>query len=199
MNKKFNFLLLAIGLLLIAPNFVFAEQEYKTSYLKFNSDILLNCVPTKLGTTICVANTPEHKENILITFGSKIPGPKDNLKDYKTHLKKAQTNRTPAGKEFKSHISFLKESKIDNTNWVDALHKSGELEQYFTRYLATVHNGVAVVFAVTIVEDKYKKYSLWLKKLVASLKVLAVAPKDKTNQLQKEESPKLPSNDETKS
>lgn len=194
---KIKFLMLVLSFL-IAPNLVWGEQEYKTSYLKFSSDILLNCVPTKLGTTICVANTPDHKENVLITFASKIPGPKDNFKDYKTHLKKEQTNRSPAGKDFKSKISFLKESRIENVNWVDALHKGGEIENYFTRYLATVHNGVAVVFAVTIVEEKYKKYSLWLKKLVNSLRVLAVAPKDKTNQLQKEEAPKLP-NKEVKS
>lgn len=196
MKTKFLILILSF---LVAPNLVWAEQEYKTSYLKFSSDILLNCVPTKLGTTICVATTPEHKENILVTFGSKMPGAKDNFKDYKTHLKKEQTNRTPAGKEFKSKISFLKESRIESVNWVDALHKGGEIENYFTRYLATVHNGVAVVFAVTIVEEKYKNYSLWLKKLVNSLRVLAVAPKDKTNQLKKEEVPKIQSSEEKKS
>lgn len=195
---KTKFIVLVLGLFIV-PNLALAEQEYKTSYLKFSSDILLNCVPTKLGTTICVATTPEHKENILVTFGSKLPGAKDNMKDYKTHLKRAQTNRTPAGKEFKSKISFLKETKIEDTNWIDALHKGGELENYFTRYLATVHNGVAVVFAVTIVEEKYKNYSLWLKKLVNSLRVLAVATKDKTNQLQKEEAPKLPNKEEVKS
>ena len=189
---KSKFLLFAVLTLLVAPSIVLAEQEYKTSYLKFSSDILLNCVPTKLGTTICVATTPEHKENILVTFGSKLPGAKDNIKDYKTHLKKEQTNRTPAGKEFKSKISFLKETKIEDTNWIDALHKGGELENYYTRYLATVHSGVAVVFAVTIVEEKYKNYSLWLKKLVNSLRVLAVAPKNKTEGLQKEPTPQLP-------
>lgn len=195
---KIKFIVLILGLFIV-PNLAFAEQEYKTSYLKFSSDILLNCVPTKLGTTICVATTPEHKENVLVTFGSKLPGAKDNMKDYKTHLKREQTNRTPAGKEFKSKISFLKETKIEDTNWIDALHKGGELENYFTRYLATVHNGVAVVFAVTIVEEKYKNYSLWLKKLVNSLRVLAVAPKDKTQELKKEEAPKLPNKEGVKS
>ena len=186
-----TFFVILVGVL-IAPS-VHAQQEYKTSYLSFKSDILLNCAPTKLGTTLCIPKRPEHAENMLITFAAKIPGPQDNLKDYKTHLKEPQTNRTPKGKEFKSQVNFLKEARINNVTWIDALHKEGELENYYTRYFATVYNGVAVVFTVTIDAKKYPSYALWLRKLSNSLKVSAVPDtKEKTQQLEKEPAPTLP-------
>lgn len=174
-----------------------AGQKYKTSYLEFESDILLSCNPTKLRTTLCIAQNKPHRESIIITFAAKRAGKMDNFRAYKDHLKKPQTNKTPKGKKFKSQVNFLKEVTIHGTRWIDALHKGGELENFYTRYFATVHNGVAIVFAVTIDAKKYKSYALWLKKLTSSLKATAI-PGDKKRKLQKEKVPKMPSKKDDK-
>ena len=81
------------------------------------------------------------------------------------------------GRTISSKVNLIKYKEIKKTMWVDAIHLSSELQNYYTRYLATVKNGVAILVTYSVAKPKHARYSAELNRMITSLKVIAKPPK----------------------
>ena len=80
------------------------------------------------------------------------------------------------GQTFTSQVSLIKYKDIEATQWVDAIHLSSEVKDFYTRYLATVKNGIAILVTYSVSKSKNALYAAELNKMASSIKVLAKAP-----------------------
>jgi hypothetical protein len=71
------------------------------------------------------------------------------------------------------------DKKIADLPWVDGFHKSSEVPNYLTRYLATTKGRIAVLVTFSAHQLYYSKYSGDFLKAIGSLRV--IAPKENPN------------------
>lgn len=78
-----------------------------------------------------------------------------------------------AGNDTQSKVVHNKSVAIKKQKWVDTMHLGSELPHYYTRYLATIHNNVAVLVTFTAHKKYYTDYSAQFFKGIKSLQVTA--------------------------
>ena len=120
---------------------------------------------------VCQSENADRKKESIIILAAKIRGEQDNLDEYMAYLKKTKEYNLPGGKKQVSEPKNTKLSRINEHQWVDALHLASEVPGFYTRYLATVKEdlGVAVTFSVS--KDQYSAYQPIMDKLVSTLRV----------------------------
>jgi hypothetical protein len=120
---------------------------------------------------VCQSENADRKKESIIILAAKIRGEQDNLDEYMAYLKKNKEYSLPGGKKQISEPKSTKMSRINDQQWVDALHLASEVPGFYTRYLATVKEdlGVAVTFSVS--KDQYSAYQPIIDKLVSTLRV----------------------------
>lgn len=120
---------------------------------------------------VCQSENADRKKESIIILAAKIRGEQDNLDEYMAYLKKTKEYNLPGGKKQVSEPKNTKMSRINDQQWVDALHLASEVPGFYTRYLATVKEdlGVAVTFSVT--KDLYNEYLPIIEKLISTLRV----------------------------
>lgn len=117
---------------------------------------------------------PENREAIIILTAKEV-GPMDTFEAYKQHLNTSQPTayKVPGGENLSKVIYPPKEVKINDHLWVDGLHLNSEVPNYYTRYLATIKEGIAVLVTLSAHKDHYSRYSKDFFKTVQSLRVIA--------------------------
>jgi LPXTG-motif cell wall-anchored protein len=120
---------------------------------------------------VCQSENADRKKESIIILAAKIRGEQDNLDEYMAYLKKTKDYNLPGGKKQISEPKSTKMTRINDQQWVDALHLASEVPGFYTRYLATVKEdlGVAVTFSVT--KDLYSAYQPIMDKLAGTLRV----------------------------
>ena len=120
---------------------------------------------------VCQSENADRKKESIIILAAKIRGEQDSLDEYMAYLKKNKEYNLPGGKKQVSEPKNVKMTKVNEHQWVDALHLASEVPGFYTRYLATVKEdlGVAVTFSVT--KDLYSQYQPVMDKLVSTLRV----------------------------
>lgn len=120
---------------------------------------------------VCQSENADRKKESIIILAAKIRGEQDNLDEYMAYLKKNKEYNLPGGKRQVSEPKNTKLTRINEHQWVDALHLASEVPGFYTRYLATVKEdlGVAVTFSVS--KDQYATYQPVIDKLVSTLRV----------------------------
>lgn len=120
---------------------------------------------------VCQSENPERRKESIIILAAKTRGEQDNLDEYMAYLKKTKEYNLPGGKKQVSEPKNTKLTRINDQQWVDALHLASEVPGFYTRYLATVKEdlGIAVTFSVT--KDLYATYQPIIDKLVSTLRV----------------------------
>ena len=108
----------------------------------------------------------------MIILAAKEAGPQDNISYYKTYLQNKRTFSTPRGQQVTSAMKHVRETTIDNHVWVDALHLSSESDLYFTRYVGTVKNHLAIFMTLSAHKAHYTKYSADFLRAIQSIKVI---------------------------
>jgi hypothetical protein len=71
--------------------------------------------------------------------------------------------------------------KINDHPWLDSLHQDSEVKNYFTRYMGTLKDEIAILVTFSAHNKYYSKYSSNFDKTIRSLRV--VATKDIHNSL----------------
>ncbi len=120
---------------------------------------------------VCQSENADRKKESIIILAAKIRGEQDSIDEYQAYLKKTKEYNLPGGKKQISEPKHTKLTKINDHQWVDALHLASEVPGFYTRYLATVKEdlGVAVTFSVS--KDLYTTYQPIIDKLVSTLRV----------------------------
>lgn len=134
--------------------------EFSNSFISLQPPLGWSC-QLENPVTICRShNNSESKEAIMI-IAAKKASPEDSLAIYKDYLSKSIENisiKNP--KRFHSEIkSPPVQVQLNGSYWIDSLHYNSEIENYFTRYLATVKDDIAILVTFSVHKNFYKKYS----------------------------------------
>ena len=157
---------------------VFSEpvqaKLFQNSYLSFDLPDRWQC--TSEGTEwICRSELDSNSKEAIIILTAKEVGPSDTLDLYQDHLKSTKSIPGPRGEAIKSEVKNLTRIKIAGHEWVDGLHVSSEIPNYYTRYLATAKERIAILVTFSAHKKYYTKYSTDFIKAIQSLRVIATA------------------------
>lgn len=120
---------------------------------------------------VCQSTEADKKRDAIIILAAKLKGDQDSLDQYMAYLKEAKSYTSVKGKAVKSEPKYAKSVKVNDHPWVDSLHLESELPGFYTRYLATVKNDIAVLVTYSINKSKYQQYLNDFDNLVKTLKV----------------------------
>jgi len=169
-------LVLQLALLIIAVSAFWptsAEAKlFRNSYVSFDLPDRWDCHLE--GTEwICNSLLKDDSREAIIILTAKEVAPADTLEAYEAKLKTPHAIPTAKGKPVQSEVKQIKRRNIGNHPWVDATHLSSEIPNYYTRYLATVKDRIAILVTFSAHQKSYTKYSSDFFKAVESLQVVA--------------------------
>ncbi|MBI4041556.1 MAG: hypothetical protein HY390_06800 [Deltaproteobacteria bacterium] len=164
-----------LGTTTYAQTGVVKDKTFKTNFIEFQLSNQWQC---QLDGTEYVCRPLENfkKADAIIIIAAKIPGKDDNLKAYYEYLKQPKKIMDFKGRPLSSKVNVIKTKNIQNAEWIDAIHLSSELKNFYTRYLATVKNGVAILVTYSVARSRHQLYAAELNKMIATLKVIAKLP-----------------------
>ena len=156
-----------------------SSKIFRNAYVSFELPQKWKC---KIEGTewVCSSSYKKQSREAVIILTAKETGPSDNIAAYETHLKQSRLLPS-ARKPIRSEIVHVKRRKIANQEWVDGMHKNSEIPNYYTRYLATTRNRVAILVSFSAHVKHYTKYSSDFFRAIQSLRVVAVNMDKKPN------------------
>ncbi|MFZ4404382.1 MAG: hypothetical protein ACOYOK_09805 [Pseudobdellovibrionaceae bacterium] len=158
------------GLILIS-SFVQAKV-FTNAYITFTIPDTWKCNLEQTEWVCRSENNKEAKEAIIILTAKEV-GPTDSFPLYEAHLNAPITSTGAAGQALTSKLVYkAKNSKINDHVWLDSLHLSGEVNNYYTRYMATIKDRIAVLVTLSAHQSAYTKYSKDFIEAVNSLRVI---------------------------
>src|SRR6478672_9385740 len=133
-------LALVVGAFLSAPAF---SKSFSSKYCQFELPSGWECA-LEGSEYVCQSENADRKKEAIIILAAKIRGEQDNLDEYMAYLKKTKEYNLPGGKKQVSEPRNTKMTRINDHQWVDALHLASEVPGFYTRYLATVKEDLGV-------------------------------------------------------
>jgi hypothetical protein len=164
----FRSLLVALAL---ASSLAHAKR-FRNAYVSFELPPNWNC-KLEGSEWVCENDFSAKTKEAIIILTAKEVGPTDTLPAYLAHLQTPRTLSGRNGAPAKSQIIHVKERIIGNQMWVDGMHLGSEVGPYFTRYLATIKDRIAILITFSAHKQHYTKYSGDFIRAVESLKVVA--------------------------
>ncbi len=148
-------------------------KVFQNSYVQFELPDRWECALE--GTEwVCSSLLKDQSKEAIFVLTAKEVGPSDTLASYEAHLKLPKTVPNKAGKAEQSLVKSLDRNKqINGHVWVESMHLGSEIPQYYTRYLATVKDRLAILVTFSAHQLHFTKYSADILKAVQSLKVIA--------------------------
>jgi len=154
---------------LLSFNFAHAKV-FQNSYVQFELPDRWEC---KLEGTEWVCNSllKDQAREAIFVLTAKEVGPADTLAAYEAHLKQPKTVSGRDGKATTSQLKHLQRRRYNGHEWVDSMHLGSEIPQYYTRYLATTKDRLAILVTFSAHQLHYTKYSADILKAIQSLVV----------------------------
>jgi hypothetical protein len=153
--------------LLSAPAFA---AKFANQFVEFDLPTAWNC--SLEGTEWVCQNQQDaaKKKEAIIILAAKIQGDQDTLDQYLNYLKAPKTFTSAQGKSITSNVSYAQSKTINERMWADSLHMESEVPGFYTRYLATVTDGIGILVTYSVNKGKYQEYTPMFEEMVKSLK-----------------------------
>lgn len=164
---------LMVFVLFLGFSMALEAKMFRNAYLAFELPEGWNC---SLESTewICRNQDPKSTKEAIIIFTAKEVGPTDSFSIYEQTINTPRTVTDKTGKGVVSTIAIKsKQTKINDQMWVDGMQKGSEIPNYFTRYVATLKERIAILVTFSAHADFFAKYSTDFFKAVQSLRVIA--------------------------
>lgn len=145
---------------------------FRNAYVSFELPPNWNC-KLEGSEWVCENDFAAKTKEAIIILTAKEVGPTDTLPAYLAHLQTPRNLPGRGGVPAKSQIIHVKERMISNHMWIDGMHLGSEVGPYFTRYLATIKDRIAILVTFSAHKEHYTKYSADFIKAVESLRVVA--------------------------
>jgi hypothetical protein len=146
------------------------SKSFSNQYTEFELPPNWECV-LEGSEYVCQSTNSDRRKEAIIILAAKIRGAQDTLDKYQAYLKRSKTYQLPGGKTQVSEPKSVKVNKVNNHQWVDALHLASEVPGFYTRYLATVKEDLGVAITFSVVNTKYASYKGIFDNIVKSIKV----------------------------
>ena len=147
-------------------------KVFRNSYVSFELPDRWEC---KLEGTeyLCSSLVKEASREAVIVLTAKELGPSDSFEIYEQFLKTPKKSPGSDGKPRTSTVNHVRRRNISNQPWVDGMHLGSEIPNYYTRYLATIKDKIAVLVTFSAHQRHFTKYSSDFFKAIESLQVVA--------------------------
>ena len=149
------------------------SRTFKNAYISFEMQDNWKC---NLEQTewVCRAEDPQEAKEAVIILTAKEKGPTDTFPLYHSHLDGSISTVTRTGIALTSTVKYKSRSvKINDQPWIDGLHQDSEVQNYFTRYMATIKDQIAILVTFSAHNKLYAKHSANFEKTIQSLRVIA--------------------------
>lgn len=167
-NRTILALLLSMSLSIVSE-----AKVFRNAYLAFELPEGWNCV-LEATEWLCRHQDSKLSKEALIIFTAKEAGPADSLAIYEQVINTTRAVSDRSGKTTQSTVAIQsKQTRINDQVWVDGLQKGSEIPNYFTRYVVTIKDKIAVLVTFSAHTDSFVKYSAEFFKSVQSLRVIA--------------------------
>ena len=150
-----------------------AQAElFRNAYVSFELPPNWTC---KLEKTewVCTSKYAKNVKEAIIVLTAKEAGPADSLQAFEAKIKTPRQVPNTKGAFVKSKIHNVGIKNIGGHRWVDGLTEGSEIASYYTRYLATVKDRLAILVSFSAHKAHYTKYSADFLKAAKSMKVIA--------------------------
>jgi len=159
------------GIAFHAPNL--QAKVWANAYINFEIPDRWKCILEQTEWVCRSEDSAESKEAIIILTAKEI-GPTDTFQLYEGHLSNPISVPLRNGGASTSKVYKKPEyNQIQSLKWIDGFHLSSEVPDYFTRYLATIKEKIAVLVTFSAHKNVYAKYSSDFMKAIQSLRVIA--------------------------
>lgn len=161
------------SLAVILLSFSAQAKVFRNAYIAFEMPETWKCNLEQTEWVCRSEQTKESKEAIIILTAKEV-GPTDTFALYESHLNAPITVNSRVGGPSTSKVVYKAKSvQINDQAWIDSLHLGSEVPNYFTRYLATIKDKIAILVTFSAHKQFYTKYSQDFFKAVMSLRVIA--------------------------
>jgi hypothetical protein len=148
-------------------------KVFRNAYVAFELPDSWNCA-LEHTEWICRSQISIEAKEAIIILTAKEVGPEDSLEAYAQHLNTPQgPHSATSGANPGRIVAPGKQVTISDHIWIDGLQQGSEVPNYFTRYLATIKDRIAILVTLSAHKDHYTKYSPDFFKAVQSLRVIA--------------------------
>jgi hypothetical protein len=161
------------SLAVILLSFSAQAKVFRNAYIAFEMPETWKCNLEQTEWVCRSEQSKESKEAIIILTAKEV-GPTDTFALYESHLNEPITiNNRTSGTSTSKVVYKSKSVQINDQAWIDSLHLGSEVPNYFTRYLATIKDKIAILVTFSAHKQYYTKYSQDFFKAVMSLRVIA--------------------------
>lgn len=160
----------SLTLAVILASLTLEAKVFRNAYVAFELPDTWKC---NLEHTewVCRSESDKESKEAIIILTAKEVGPTDSFEAYTQHLNTPQTGGKGGGV---SRVVYPpKQVKINDQVWIDGLHMGSEVNNYFTRYLATIKDRIAILVTLSAHKNFYTKYSQDFYNAVKTLRVIA--------------------------
>jgi hypothetical protein len=169
--RSYSFRLLPLLFILVGS--LAQARTFKNAYISFE---MLDTWKCNLEQTewVCRSQDPQESKEAVIILTAKEKGPTDTFPIYIDHLSKPMTLNLRTGGTAQSIVNMPpREEIINDQKWLDSLHTGSEVQNYFTRYLATIKDQIAILITFSAHNKYYAKHRSHFMDTVRSLRVTA--------------------------
>lgn len=147
-------------------------KTFQNSYVSFDMPDNWACLQEGVAWTCTSTNVVEAKEAVIV-LAAKVAGPEDTLPNFLNHLKQPKKITTKVGTPMPSTVMYAQKRVVDKMEWVQAQHVGSEIQEYYTLYLATVKDRLAILISFSAERTKIAKYNPIFDGAIQSLKIVA--------------------------
>ncbi len=171
LRQRPHFLPLIVLFIVLSNNA--QAKVWGNAYINFEIPDRWKCVLEQTEWVCRSEDGQEAKEAIIILTAKEI-GPTDTFPIYEQHLgSPIQVALRDGGSDVSKVYKKPEYSQIQSLRWIDGFHLGSEVPNYFTRYLATLKEKIAVLVTFSAHKDVYAKYSTDFMRAIQSLRVIA--------------------------
>jgi hypothetical protein len=149
------------------------SRTFKNAYISFEMQDNWKC-SLEQTEWVCRADDPQEAKEAVIILTAKEKGPTDSFPQYESHMNSPIDTVTRTGESITSTVKYKAIStKIHEQPWLDGLHQDSEVKNYFTRYMATIKDEIAILVTFSAHNKLYSKHSGNFDKTIQTLRVIA--------------------------
>lgn len=147
-------------------------KTFQNSYVSFDVPDNWNCLQEGVAWTCTPAGVIESKEAVIV-LAAKVAGPEDNLTNFQNFLAQPKKITTKVGTPMPSQVMYSRARQLANSQWVQAQHLGSEIQEYYTLYLATVKDQLAILVSFSAERNRYQVYNPIFDKAIKTLRITA--------------------------